>query len=134
MKEQSQTKTGVLFETFNIHDKVEELNLRDFDDKNIIIAVPTYDESGRQIEFDDRPLFARQREDAFTLARYIMTIGEGKYLRMLTNVDEVDDYVDEAPEPTDVLVLLHEFLDFEKSQIVEALTESNPKLKVIELA
>ena len=126
-----------LLEAFNIEEKIADfeksVNWEDFEHKNIVIAVPTYDESHRTIEIEDRELFVRQKKDAYILGHHIMLASQANLVRIITNADEVDDFVDHAREATAVLILLHEFMDFEKKYIIEGLSENNPILKVIDL-
>ena len=131
-------KETPLFESFTSEKQIAQLESmmqpKDFDGKSIIIAVPTYDESHRSIETEDRQLFVTQKKEAKKMAHYIMEATSAYLVRVVTDVDTIDDVVDFANTPTDVLILLHEFLDFEKSNIVEELSEKNADLKILEIA
>ena len=131
-------KETPLFESFTHKEQIAQLESmmepKDFDGKSIIIAVPTYDESHRNIEMEDRTLFMAQKKDAEKMAHYIMETTSADLVRIVTDVDAIDDVVDFANAKTDVLILLHEFLDFEITQLIEALSEKNTALKTLEIA
>ena len=114
---------------------------RDFWGKNVIIAVPTYDESYRNIETEDRELFMAQKSDAYKLARFILTKVRANLVRVVTDVDTIDDVANFASKPASTLILLHEFLEFEKELLIEELVENREQriktrgeLKILEIA
>jgi len=92
----------------------------------VVIVTPTLDKSLRLIKAYDEALFNIQKNDAHNLATY-----------MIENMD-----VDSVTIPTDLysmditadcVILLHEFTDFDKSHVLEKLTENNADLKYLEL-
>ena len=138
MKNVIEFKETPLFESFTSEEQIAQLESmmesKDFDGKSIIIAVPTYDESHRNIEIEDKALFVTQKKDAEKMAHHIMETTSADLVRIVTDVDAIDDAVDFANAKTDVLILLHEFLDFEIAQLIEALSEKNTDLKILEIA
>ena len=111
-----------VFEGFN-----EQINqeLLDLSGSYVVIMTPTIDKNMRFIPAYDEALFKAQKEDAHNLATY-----------MVENID-----VDAVTIPTDLcrmdgsancVILLHEFTDFEKNNILAKLTGSNVDLKCFE--
>ena len=135
-----------IFETFTIEGKIEELkgfvkcpNLSVFNGKNIVIVVPSFDESGRYIEEDDKELYLVQESDANQLSSYLKSNTKANDVIVETNSDKLDKVVDSSNEPIDFLILLHEFTQGEKDYVVGEMKDNhrnekvNENLQVIEL-
>ena len=112
-----------IFEGFNEQIKQGLLGLSGL---YVVIVIPTLDKNMRLIRAYDEALFNAQKNDAHNLATY-----------MIENMD-----VDSVTIPTDLynmditadcVILLHEFTDFDKSHVLEKLTENNTDLKYFEL-
>ena len=134
-----------VFETFKVEEKIEELKefvkcpkLSVFENKYIIIVVPSFDESGRYIKKDDKELYLAQKSDARQLSNFLRENAKAK-VEVVTNSDEIYNVVDSSDEPIDFLILLHEFIPSEKDYVVAEMKENhlseavNKHLKVIEL-
>ena len=125
-----------IFEIYRTEDQIANLESQtsweNFDNKHIVIAVPTYcNETVRFIEGEDQELFLVQKRDAGVLARRIMRNSQARSVRILTNADEADDFVDRLREPVDIVVFVHEFLEFEQAYILESFGEKNAGLSHI---
>jgi len=118
-----------IFETFDINKKVEVLMSTDFNNQNIAILVPTFDESFRLIKEDDQPLYWIQRQDASFLLHYLISQHDNISVCILENTDEAN----ETDTKFDQAILLHEFTEVERSYAVSSLQENNENLQIIEI-
>jgi len=130
-----------IFESFRIEEKILELKelvkdqkLDIFDGSNVVIAVPSIDESGRSIFKDDRELYHVQRRDAYKLAEFIKGKTESKVLDIILDADKIVDLSCFVNKQIDYVLFLHEFLEFERDYILNELKKSGHRdLQVIEL-
>jgi len=135
-----------VFETFKIEDKIEELKilvksskLGVFDDKHIIIVVPSFDESNRYIKKDDKELYLAQKSDAKWLSSFLINSTKAKTVEIVTDLHELHSVVDSSSEPIKFVILLHEFIQHEKDYVIREMKEDyleqkvNEDLQVIEL-
>jgi len=139
------TGMGKIFESFKIEEKFQELkdlldsqDLEVFAGKQIVIGVPTVDESGRDIAKEDPELFACQKDDAGVLANLIMEHSQATVVSVITSVREIKEFSDSTgTQSVDYLILLHEFTPFEQhhlTQFIEYMCFTEDKqLPVIEL-
>jgi len=132
---------GRVFETFNVHEKFGQLldsldhkGFSDFNDSHIIVAVPTLDESMRDIKTFDEALFFAQQDDAqlfcelleFEITDSLVNhISSPEGLARLANKESFVDH----------LILLHEFETAEEDNIIGVLKRNgmNDGLKVYKL-
>ena len=118
-------KVKKIFKTFKIKEKIKELKKQLGDDDNIfaekciIVAVPSYDESIRRIEEDDKELFISQKQDANTIAHFIMEHTQADIVDVIWNINHLDKF-SYFPEKAkiDCLILLHEFIESEKQNTI----------------
>ena len=129
------------FETFDVREMAEELiaslgglNFSAFNEKHVVIAVPTIDESGRNIKLFDKQLFLSQKEDAFILRQFLERKTKDAFIDIITESADVRRIV-QLQIKVDYLILLHEFEQQEEDSLGEALSENadNIHLKVFRL-
>jgi len=129
------------FETFDVREMAEELvasldglSFSTLNEKHVVIAVPTIDESGRNIKLFDKPLFSAQKEDAFILRQFLERKTKDALIDIIAEPADVRRIV-QLPINVDYLILLHEFMQKEEDSLIEALTQStdNSHLKVFRL-
>jgi len=138
LRNQLENFTGI-FQSFNIEDKIQELeemliaqNL-DLQHKGVVIAVPAIDESHRLIYSDDRVLFDTQEKDACTLAQHIMRTKDADVVRVVTDSSKIGQVATYVAEPFECVIFLHEFMEIEKTTILETLRDHYPDLQHFEL-
>ena len=135
-----------IFETFTVEEQIEELkgfvecpHLSVFDDKNIVIATPSFDEYDRYIKNEDKELYFVQKRDARQLSSYIMNNTRANSAIVVTNSSKLDSIVDSSSEPIDFLILLHEFMPEEQDFAIDQMKRNhlgiavNENLRVIEV-
>lgn len=130
-----------IFETFKIEGKIQELKklvkdkeLDVFDGANLIIVVPTIDESGRFIPLEDKALFSVQKRDATRLAEFFSKETKSHVLEVILDSDKIADATHLVNKQIDYVLFLHEFLDFERDYVLDELKESGyGALQAIEL-
>lgn len=146
LEKNNSNKNNVLLEIFDIQDKCMELEAliiekgyNIFQGANVVITVPTLDESHHYIRKDDSNLFDKQRKDALDLAMYL-TDNNANFIEIIKDINiELDDYLDRIGErlnggKIDYLICLHEHTDIEKDFIVQTLNkETTSHLTTIEL-
>ena len=129
------------FETFDVREMAEELvasldglSFSALNEKHVVIAIPTTDESGRNIQLFDKPLFLAQKEDAFILRQFLERKTKDALIDIIAEPADVRRIV-QLPINVDYLILLHEFMQKEEDSLIEALTQStdNSHLKVFRL-
>ncbi|MCL1990492.1 MAG: hypothetical protein FWG67_06340 [Defluviitaleaceae bacterium] len=108
----------------------EMLQTYNLNNQRVAIIAPTFDESHRLIESDDPQLYYTQRDDLSILLHRLNGMQENGRIHLLhdgddaTNTNEIFDYV----------IFSHEFMEFEKNQVLNALRQNNPDLRYIELS
>ena len=120
-----------LFQTFKIENKVKELELMAGDalrGQQVLIMTPVFDESRRLIYLEDEALYYQRRNDADFLMNYIVYKLSAKSVSMIYRFDRIRKF-----KHFDCIIFLHEFVEFEKNEILEKFTAFNPKLKYFEL-
>ena len=128
-----------VFQTFKIEDKIQELEKMlvikqmNLQDKSVIIAVPSYDESMRSIKKDDEVLYDVQLKDAHALAEYVMVTMDTDLVSIVTDIEQLSALIGKVASPHECIIYLHEFMNIEKSDMLEILTEYNANLTHIEL-
>jgi|GEM_PF-1470326 len=129
------------FETFDVREMAEELlasldglSFSALNEKHVVIAVPTIDESGRNIKLFDKPLFSAQKEDAFILRQFLERKTKDAFIDIVTESADVRRMV-KLQIKVDYLILLHEFMQQEEDKLIEALSTNanNNHLKVYRL-
>ena len=134
-------REDIFFETFDVHEMAEELaatldllNFSAFNGKHVVIALPIYDESLRNIRMLDKPLFVSQKKDAFVLRRFLERKTENVFISIIAEPDEVRRMV-QLQIKVDYLILLHEFTQKEEDGLIETLGQDagNSHLKVFRL-
>ena len=129
------------FETFDVREMAEELiasldglSFSTLNEKHVVIAVPTIDESGRNIKLFDKPLFLAQKEDAFILRQFLERKTKDAFIDIVTESADVRRMV-KLQIKVDYLILLHEFMQQEEDKLIEALSTNadNSHLKVYRL-
>lgn len=128
------------FEAFNMEDKIKDLqaNLGDasqegLNGQHVVIAVPGIDESLRSIYSEDRALFHAQRTDAYVLGGYIRDNMGAEWISIITDFSRIGRLADRLHKAVDCAIFLHEFMVFEKNEILEELVNHSPDLKYFEL-
>ena len=129
-----------IFEMFSVEDKIDELknqanglNHNVLSGATIVIAVPSYDESGRFIYIDDQVLYNAQKQDANRLAAYIHSNTSSCIVDIILDADKSHTVL-ETNQPIDYVLFLHEFMDFERDYILDELRESkHGAMQAIEL-
>lgn len=100
--------------------------------QHVVIVVPELDEGMRSIYLKDKALFHAQQSDAHKLAQYIMNNIDVDLVSVSTGLTKIDTLADNIAE-IDCVILLHEFIEFERTLILEKLTKNNADLKCFEL-
>ena len=119
-----------VFEAFNVNQKnAVGLRNEDFENRNVAIMVPTFDESHRLIEKEDSALYFTQRDDASILLEYIETNQKRGHVQILND----GDVANETNEKFDHVVFLHEFIESEQQYVLDGLRENNTSLTFTEL-
>jgi len=118
-----------IFETFDINQKVEELETIDFNNQEIAILIPTFDESFRHIKKDDQALYWAQKRDATFLLHHLISQHDSISVSILEDADEAN----EIGIKFDHAILLHEFTEVEHSYVISSLQENNKNLQIIEI-
>lgn len=139
-------ETNVLLATFDIQDKCVELETlinekgyNIFQGANVVITVPTMNESHQYIRKDDPDLFDKQCKDAMDLAVYL-TDNNANFIDIIKDINiEIEDGLNRirkrlSGERLDYLICLHEHTDEEKNFIIQTLNEETSSyLTIIEL-
>jgi len=125
-------------QTFKIEDKLKELEGIDFDSKNVVIAVPTFDEKMRHIEKEHKRLFVQQECDALYLTKHFKENTDARFVDVILDDAHMWQIIDMFGEPIDYLILLHQFTTIEKRYMIRELREDchgrlNTDMKIIEL-
>ena len=111
-----------VFEGFNERIKQGSLGLSGL---YVVIVTPKLDKNMRLIKAYDEALFNAQKNDAHNLAAYMMENMDVDLVTIPTDLYNMD-------LTADCVILLHEFTDFDKSHVLEQLTENNADLKCFE--
>lgn len=130
-------------EAFKIKDKIKELeelcaqdNLNVLEGANIVIAIPSLDESGNSIFSFDSDLYYAQKRDARTLASYIREKTTSNVVYIILDADKACETIEIMgwKQQIDYVIFLHEFMPSEKDYILGELSESCDGMpKAIEL-
>jgi len=120
-----------VFKTFKVEDKIEELKallgekgISIFKDKRVVIAVPVYDESMRNIELFDNELYITQKNDLEQFRHLFMQ----KTKVGMTNIIYQHYCVPTARSiGFDYLILLHEFTQSEEDNLIKELQTNNSR-------
>jgi len=132
---------GRIFETFNVHEKFGQLldsldhkGFSDFNDSHIIVAVPTLDESMRDIKTFDEALFFAQQDDAQLFCELLEDEVTDSLVNHISSPEGLARLANKKSF-VDHLILLHEFETAEEDNIINALKRNgmNDGLKVYKL-
>lgn len=111
-----------VFQTWKLADKIQELKdiakskkLDVLDGVNVVIAVPSLDESGRSIYMDDKDLFYAQKQDAYKLAEFILKDTKSCLVDVILDADKA---IEVSNHQIDYVIFLHEFMDYERDYIL----------------
>jgi len=116
-----------VFETFKVEDKIKEFRAL-FQDEglgvlngaNVVIAVPSFDESERWIFKHDQELFATQRRDAYRLIKFFLEETCACVAGLILDADKTTEI---ARVQVDYVIFLHEFMAFERDYILGVLSD-----------
>ena len=132
---------GRVFEAFNVHEKFKALmnalgnkGFSDFNDAHIIVAVPTLDESMRDIKTFDEALFFAQQDDAQLFCELIEDEVKSCLVNHISSPEGLARLANKKSF-VDHLILLHEFETAEEDNIIGTLKRNgmNDGLKVYKL-
>jgi len=113
-------------ETFKIRDKIKilkahleeyDLSMEDLDGKHVIIAVPLYDESLRDIKKYDKELFEEQKKHAHSLKDFLLKNTKASVIDIALEATDVHKIIDKVNK-VHYLLLLHEFVAIEEDYII----------------
>jgi len=120
-------KVAGVFETFKVEDKIKELkalfqdgDLDVLNGANVVIAVPSFDESERSIFKHDQDLFVTQRRDAYRLIEFFLEETRACVAGLVLDADKT---IEIARMQIDYVIFLHEFMVFERDYILGVLSD-----------
>ena len=130
---------GEMIETPQINDKellqivLGEATRDVLNGQYFVIIVPSLDEWMCPIYSADKTLFHSQQEDAHVLAQHMMISMGADLVTIITDYNKVDASFDNVTGEVSCVILLHEFIDFEKNTILEKLEKQNADFEYFEL-
>lgn len=120
-----------VFEMFKVEEKIQELkelaqrcNLDVLNGANVVIAVPSLDESGRSIEMADKDLYNTQKKDAYELAEFIILDTKSCMIDIIFDAKKASEVLKLTSRPIEYVLFLHEFVDSERDYILKELSKT----------
>ena len=119
-----------VFESFSVENKIRELkdlvrrcDLDVLDGADVVIAVPSFDESGRPIYTVDRDLYNTQKRDAYKLAQFIIMDTKSCMVDIILDANKASEALKRTSRPIEYVLFLHEFMDTERGYILDELSK-----------
>lgn len=118
-----------VFKNFDIRQKIDALEIDNFNNHSVVIIVPLFDESHRPIKECDPVLYQAQKEDASTLLHYIASKQNQGSICILQDGNEAN----QTDKVFDWVIFLHEFNPYEQEYVLIGLCEKSRNLQMVEM-